>query len=1202
MTKQAYTPRYQGIFRSIVTAALLLAVAILMVACGSSGGSAGTTPTLSGTISGLTLDGLELNNGNDSLTVPANSTSFTMPTAVAKNASYNVTISHEPIGFTCLVSNGSGTMPANVVTDIQIVCNETGSTSTNSPTFQLIADAGPICETQFSLDPPMSVVACNGAAAGSEATLNGSRSEILTSPQGTALSYAWSFVFKPNGSNVVFVGANTSTPSFTPDKAGPYAVQLVVSANDGSQSQRAVTQVISISQKIVINSYIRHGGLQGNCDQCHSANVPGFRFKTDAHIATSDTCQTCHWPIAFEQIAFVDHKEVFGNCSVCHDGIIATGKSAFHQQTNQECNDCHSTDGFLTLDENGKFDHSTITSPCSACHNGTTAKGTDSAPNPPGHPSISVECNYCHATVTFTGAYPDHSTVTPGSCGQSGCHDDASSNTNKNSAPNPHPATGNIVEACDLCHSTTSFNLGGEFDHGVLARHPIACQSCHDGANATGKDSVINNHPVTTSDCAACHNTTTFVIVGGVCSTSTDPNSFGTCFDHATLDFGGINEGMACTSCHSGNAANDVRGAPAAGDGVSSDALVQIHTDAAGQACDACHMAGGSFSLATIDHSGFGTLASPNLSIDCNSCHDGATATGKNDGHLDTVEQCSVCHEPQSDSFAGAGYDHSSLSITGNTSSPTCVSCHDGSAALAQSVSHVPVPTAGPNDCLVCHHDAGYSSFALPTFNHQDAVTANGNTPITCNSCHDGKSHDGVIVISKPSGHIPTTSDCSLCHDNTNNGPGINGTSSSGFATADPFVNTVHDAFNSGCRNCHNGAFASAPYGATSYNKSPITSTHNTANANGWDCNACHTTVGGFAETSPVNHQDPAIKTETCISCHDGNTPGATPKGGGHPVTSDACQDCHQAGGSFIAGFDHTTLDSGGTNEGLACSSCHNGANATGMSDVPAGKTHVPTARDCSNCHAGYPPAVPSFVGGTFDHSGPEMNGKQCMDCHDNTFAPGKSDSHFATSLDCGACHTTEGTFATNATGGFNHTGVVDGCQASGCHAAGTAGVVDVTDDPNPPHIPIDNSGEINCYSCHKNAGGTFANAAMDHTVVTFAACENCHDGQHNVTTKSSSHMITTVTACGDCHSSTSSWAVSATAYTHVTGDYPGDHSSRRITRCSQCHNDSPANADISSFPLSPYGSTCAACHASDGESEHGASFEILRLRRFRLP
>ena len=127
------------------------------------------------------------------------------------------------------------------------------------------------------------------------------------------------------------------------------------------------------------------------------------------------------------------------------------------------------------------------------------------------------------------------------------------------------------------------------------------------------------------------------------------------------------------------------------------------------------------------------------------------------------------------------------------------------SAATGQSLTHVPLPTAG-QDCLVCH-DTGFTSFALPTFDHAAAGITNN-----CASCHDGKAHDGVIVIKKPAGHIPTSADCSTCHADTTNGPGVNGTVTSGFTNADPFVNTVHPAYTTGCRTCHNASYDNAIY------------------------------------------------------------------------------------------------------------------------------------------------------------------------------------------------------------------------------------------------------------------------------------------------------------------------------------------------------------------------------------------------------
>ena len=80
--------------------------------------------TLGGTVSGLNVAGLVLANGTDSVTVPANATSFTLPTAVAYESSYAVTVATQPAGVTCTVSAGSGTMPATDVTSAAVTCSD----------------------------------------------------------------------------------------------------------------------------------------------------------------------------------------------------------------------------------------------------------------------------------------------------------------------------------------------------------------------------------------------------------------------------------------------------------------------------------------------------------------------------------------------------------------------------------------------------------------------------------------------------------------------------------------------------------------------------------------------------------------------------------------------------------------------------------------------------------------------------------------------------------------------------------------------------------------------------------------------------------------------------------------------------------------------------------------------------------------------
>jgi len=1137
----------------------------------------------------------------------------------------------------------------------------TTGTTTNPPTTTnkviLAADAGSVCETlvsglSYTRTPTLT---CNGSSSPYMARLDGSKS---VSPDGSALTYSWTFVSKPAGSTASLSGASTANPTFQPDKAGAYTIQLTVSAN-GATSSRAVALVVALDNAALTSTptYHFHGGLSNNCSNCHSGSYPQLLTKPTTHIASSNNCQACHSPLGFNVMPFVDHKEVFGSCSVCHDGTTAIGKSVFHKQTTQECSDCHNTTKFVQLPRkpDGSYDHSSVTEPCSACHNGTVAIDTSSDPNPAGHPKISVECNGCHTTATFSTPFPNHSdpnVVKPGTCGQSGCHQNGtiynSNGTNITvtsmlSAPNPHIDVNNS-SACDACHNTISFNMGGVFSHGVLGQLPgqgitVSCSTCHDGLNATGipAPTAAFTHPALSpgQECSACHSTAVFKPALSV--------------PHDTFT---SSTNCADAGCHDGtNSTATAIPTDPVHDPANTDSPFGSMPSDPTLYCGQCHTPpGGNFHTATIDHTGFGSRGDTTPVVDCTSCHDGSipTALGKTTNHISTSANCRDCHDPQSVSFAGGLVDHSGfLTITSgtpSTSSPTCTSCHDGSTATGQSATHVPTTAAIGSDCLVCH-GTSYIDFLMPDLTDPTTSTDptisdrsvkaplfdHGIAGITnkCSTCHDGKTHDGILVITKPATHIPTSGvDCSTCHSDTTNGYLISGTPSSGFRTATPFttpVTGVHDKYTTGCRSCHNSSFNQATIYNAKTPSVPLSSTHTLADSSGWECNACHSTMGNFTDGN-VNHQDPAVQAQACFDCHNGGTTGAQAKGPTHPSTSNLCQNCHQAGGSFTAGFDHTTLDPpSGVNQGLACTTCHDGVNATGKP-----QNHVTTARDCISCHAGHPPTVSTFVEASgvhnfFDHAtAPEMAGKLCMNCHDGTIlgAFSKQDAvptHKVTSSDCGACHSTT---AFKPATSFDHTGVTSGCQASGCHTSGNPDVVDVTDDPNTlPHIPIMNGTEVDCINCHTNPGGTFANATMNHTVVTFESCETCHGGAtskydgantaHKVTIQSTSHInnssgstktISTITSCKTCHTSTSDWT--QVKYTHRSktasppGYYPGDHNTGKVSSCTQCHKDSPPKYLISSFD-SPVGRNnvsrpqyypyCAGCHGATGEGQHGA-------------
>lgn len=85
--------------------------------------STGLTYSLSGTVSGLTEAGLELqNSGGDTLSVPAAGSSFAFATKLPDGATYAVTVSSQPMGQTCSVTAGSGAITKADVTDVKITC------------------------------------------------------------------------------------------------------------------------------------------------------------------------------------------------------------------------------------------------------------------------------------------------------------------------------------------------------------------------------------------------------------------------------------------------------------------------------------------------------------------------------------------------------------------------------------------------------------------------------------------------------------------------------------------------------------------------------------------------------------------------------------------------------------------------------------------------------------------------------------------------------------------------------------------------------------------------------------------------------------------------------------------------------------------------------------------------------------------------
>ena len=93
--------------------------------------------TIGGNVSGLGAGKsvVLLNNGGDALTRNANG-SFTFATPLANGAAYAVTVGTQPVGQTCTVSNGTGTVASANVTNVAVSCVNmiSGPTSTGTGT------------------------------------------------------------------------------------------------------------------------------------------------------------------------------------------------------------------------------------------------------------------------------------------------------------------------------------------------------------------------------------------------------------------------------------------------------------------------------------------------------------------------------------------------------------------------------------------------------------------------------------------------------------------------------------------------------------------------------------------------------------------------------------------------------------------------------------------------------------------------------------------------------------------------------------------------------------------------------------------------------------------------------------------------------------------------------------------------------------
>ena len=631
---------------------------------------------------------------------------------------------------------------------------------------------------------------------GEMAVLDGSQSFLLeTSPSenglGLALEYDWAFTHLPDASRATLAAADSATPSFIADARGVYFVRLVVRAGD-MVSQRDLQVVVVTNPDERLTGPANHVGLSTDCANCHDGDPAStIQGKSSNHLGTSDRCEACHTPQGFAVAAFVDHDEFdslsLGRCADCHDGVTAVGKSEFHQVTDADCGECHNTQNFLALLPDGGFDHSNVGRQCSRCHNGTVARGKTPTPPDGSHPVTVAQCGFCHTTENFLSAYPDHTgpQVVGNRCDS--CHGNSNPNTaNGEISASGYPAGHPVMQVdCEVCHSVVTFDLGEVFNHGLVDSIAQPCWDCHTDDNSIGAIGKNAGHGVTSADCGACH--------------ATSPAAFSPAFgiDHSDPTV----IAQRCDNCHVGQGGvPGPGGSVATGIGDAPHTHLPLTGSQAGRDCSDCHEAGGSFVSGFFDHLN-PTSATPlescvschddditvgkqpshfPASNSCESCH---TSFSEPFAPLDlnhalaevAIRACLDCH---GDSPRYNAPRRSSLHIPLPAGQEDCRNCHDTTVFVPSTFAHVGIVS----DCSSCHNGttatgkSGVSGTYLHIPTQQD-----------CSVCHSNTSNFAVTGF-RAAVHDSLAHGCEGCHSNRffeNNG---NLTNPAAFksATVDP--------------------------------------------------------------------------------------------------------------------------------------------------------------------------------------------------------------------------------------------------------------------------------------------------------------------------------------------------------------------------------------------------------------------------------
>lgn len=156
---------------------------------------------------------------------------------------YIWTLTARPTGSTATLLNPTSAQPS-------FTADKAGTYVAQLIVNDGTVDSDPATVTISTLNskPVANAGADQTVAFNSQVTLDGSASEDA---DGDALTNAWAFTSKPQGSTATLTGNTTTSPSFTGDVAGTYVIELIV--NDGKEASAPDTVTITVEPAVVVN-------------------------------------------------------------------------------------------------------------------------------------------------------------------------------------------------------------------------------------------------------------------------------------------------------------------------------------------------------------------------------------------------------------------------------------------------------------------------------------------------------------------------------------------------------------------------------------------------------------------------------------------------------------------------------------------------------------------------------------------------------------------------------------------------------------------------------------------------------------------------------------------------------------------------------------------------------------------------------------